>query len=301
MDRKFLNYAIIVTAAILISLLLAIAYYIYPKPQQQPLIDIEPLKKREEEVLKKVLKRVELSEIEDYQEEENLTVSVESSNSSSIASFGELPKLAIIIDDVAFNYQVRALKSVGLPLNLSFFPPNRKHPYTPTHAKKVEHYMVHLPLEAVGLRFDEKDTLHIQDSTERFERRIRKIRDLFPEARFINNHTGSRFTANYEAMERLVEVLDSYGFIFVDSRTTPKTKVPKLMRDLGRKYLGRDIFLDNVQNVNYIKKQISKAIKKAQRKGFAIAIGHPHPATIKALKESKEMLNKVKLIYLDEL
>jgi len=281
------------------------------EPPQNQLLSVEPIKKQEAEVLKQVLRKVELSEIEDYRQLHQQTShsSISHSSISSVdKSFSsssltkEKPLLAIIIDDVAFNYQVRALKSIGLPLNLSFFPPNHKHPYTPSHAKKVSHYMVHLPLEAVGLKFDEKDTLHIHDSWERLEKRIREIRDLFPQARFINNHTGSRFTADYEAMERLLEILDSYGFTFVDSRTTPKTKVPRLMRNLGRRYLGRDIFLDNYQKVSYIKTQIHKAILKAKKKGFAIAIGHPHSATIKALKESKELLEReVRLIYLEEL
>ena len=211
------------------------------------------------------------------------------------------PKLAIIIDDVAYGYQVRAIQKLHMPINISFFPPAKKHPNTPKYAKRLTHYMIHLPLQANNYPHPEANTLTITSPDAYIESIIRGIRHNFPKARFVNNHTGSAFTANKEAMERLIRVLDKYHFQFIDSRTTPLTKVPQVQKEFGHPYIARNIFLDNKQNVSYIKSQLKKAVHIAQKKGFAIAIGHPHPATLKALAQSQGILKKVRLIYVDEL
>ena len=272
---------------------------------------MQALKKREYEVLRKYLDN-KPSEIEDY--EKNIVLSSASSQSrgSSSSSYNsskpnkpkvvenKKPKLIIIIDDVAFNYQVRLLKNLGLKLNLSFFPLSSRHRNTAKFARKCRHYMIHLPLEANHYFNEEEVTLKVDSSTKEMERFIAKIRKDFPRAKFINNHTGSKFTANYAAMKRLVRVLRKYGFIFVDSRTTPHSQVARVMREFGYPYIARNIFLDNEANVSYIQNQLKKAIRIAKRKGIAIAIGHPRKATIKALAKSKAILKEVQLIYIDE-
>ena len=63
----------------------------------------------------------------------------------------------------------------------------------------------------------------------------------------------------------------------------------------------RNIFLDNIRNVEYIKKQLKKAIELAKEKGYAIAIGHPYEVTFQAIKDSLKELKKVKVVYIDEL
>ncbi len=269
--------------------------------------NIEALKQREHEVLQKYLE-TKPSEIADYEKNAPSSASFSSmvssfssfASSSSTATIAKKPQLIIIIDDVAYAYQVKALQKLDLKLNLSFFPSSSDHPFTPKYAKKCSHYMIHLPLQANHYRNEEEHTLKITSSKKEIEDVIAKIRDEFPTARFINNHTGSKFTSNYKAMKRLEKVLKKYGFIFVDSRTTPHSQVAKVVKEFGDPYIARNIFLDNEANVKYIAKQIKKAVHFAKRKGLAIAIGHPRPATIKALAKSKGILKEVKLIYIDE-
>ncbi len=269
---------------------------------------IKKVKRKEKIALKNYYES--LSEIEDFQQ--NGASSLSSRRSVAAASSTSAkrivkkrdrkkPRLAIIIDDVAYGYQVRALKNLHLKLNLSFFPPSAKHPNTPRYAKTMRHYMIHLPLEALHFPYEEANTLYVKSDSKRIEQVIAGIRRAFPRARFVNNHTGSRFTADKEAMMRLIGVLDRYGFGFIDSRTTASTKVPQVQKIYGHPYIARDIFLDNEQNERYIRNQLKKAIEKAKRKGYAIAIGHPHPTTIKALKDAKGLLKQVRLVYVDEL
>ncbi len=209
------------------------------------------------------------------------------------------PKLVIIFDDVSFASQVRAIKALGFPVTMSFFPPSAIHPNTPKLAAKESFYMVHLPMEALNFHREEPYTLRVGDSTKHISLRIEKIKELFPRVHYINNHTGSKFTADYISVKRLIKVLDNNNIKLLDSRTTAKTKVPVVMKELGREYVARDVFLDHKGDVASIKKQIGRAIKLAKKYGVCIAIGHPHPNTIKALAASKNLLQQVQLVQLN--
>ena len=210
-------------------------------------------------------------------------------------------KLAIIFDDVSFASQVRAIKSLGLPVTMSFFPPSSVHPKTPKLAAKEKFYMIHLPMEAMHFHKEEPFTLRVGDSQEQIERRIQSIRKLFPRVHYMNNHTGSKFTADKASVEKLIRVLQRNHITFIDSRTTAKTKVPEVMKEFGKPYIARDVFLDHKGDVASIEKQIRTAVKVAKKYGSCIAIGHPHPNTILALAHSKKLLKQVDLVYIYEL
>jgi len=210
-------------------------------------------------------------------------------------------KLVIIMDDVSYAHDVKAIRSVGLPLVMSFLPPSPRHNESATLAQGINGYMVHLPLEAVDFNDEEQVTLRISDSKEMIASQIQKIKKLYPDVRYINNHTGSKFTADEDAMDRLVSVMRDNGLIFVDSRTTAQSKVKVIDTKYGMRYLGRDVFLDHHDGVENIKKQIREAVEIAKRNGSAIAIGHPRPDTIQALKESKSILSEIKLVGIDKI
>jgi hypothetical protein len=211
------------------------------------------------------------------------------------------PKLAIIVDDIGTKTQVREVKSLGIPLTLSFLPPSKARPNTPKLAAKEKLYMVHLPMEAMNWNKEEPFTLKTSDSQEKISNRISKLKKLFPRVRYINNHTGSKFTSNELAMNRLVYALNKNNIRFIDSRTTAKTKAPKVMKNFGFKYMARDVFLDHHMEKAYVLKQIKQAVRIAKLHGTAIAICHPHPNTLEALRESKNVLDEVDVVYINKL
>ncbi|WP_144689761.1 divergent polysaccharide deacetylase family protein [Campylobacter jejuni] len=211
------------------------------------------------------------------------------------------PKLAIIIDDMANASQVKGLKALNLKLNPSFFPADKNHSETPKLALKFDFYMVHLPLAAINYNKPEFDTLNPSDSKERIFKKIEQIKKDFKDLRYINNHTGSLFTSNEEAMRKLYKALKNQNIFFVDSKTIGNSKANKIAKELNVPYIQRDVFLDNEDDVNYVKKQLKSAVKLAQKKGFAIAIGHPRKNTFKALEQSKDLLKGVELVYLSEI
>ena len=211
------------------------------------------------------------------------------------------PKLAIIIDDVSTASQISAIKSLHLPLTMSFLPPSSARPHSAQLAAKEPYYMVHLPMEAQHFSKEEPYTLRVRDSQQEILQRVGEIKKLFPKVHYINNHTGSKFTADEIAMNRLFFAFGKLGIHFVDSRTTAQTKAPIVSKNFGLKYVARDVFLDHHMEKEYVKEQVKKAVKFAQEHGKAIAIGHPHQNTLEALKESKDVLKNVQLVRVKDI
>jgi len=209
--------------------------------------------------------------------------------------------LVIIIDDISHRFQLNEIKNLHIKITPSIFPPNKMNMHSNLLAKGLKHYLIHLPLESHSKAMNRMHkTLFTYYSKKQIINRVKEIRRLFPNAKYVNNHTGSVFCANYKKSKILYKALLDNGFKFVDSRTTQKTKFKKIAKEFGRRYIKNDMFLDNKLSVNATLNQIKKAIYLAKHNGFAIVIGHPHPTTFKALKLAKKYLKDVEVKYLDE-
>jgi len=248
-------------------------------------------------------KRQELSEVHDY--ERSIKESGKPARPHDIIRKkypeGTTPKLAIIIDDVSFPWQTRSIKEIPYKVTPSFFPPTKGHPETVRLSHDFEFAMIHLPMESKNYSSPEPDTLNAVDSSEVIEKRIKRIKEWFPQMVYYNNHTGGSFTADYNAMDRLVKVLKENGLVFVDSRTVGNSKAPEITKKYNMFLYSRDVFLDNSLDKNLIRIQLKEAVMKAKKHGYAIAIGHPHKNTLEVLKESTDLLQGVDLVYLKDL
>ncbi|OCX42284.1 hypothetical protein A7X81_03515 [Campylobacter ornithocola] len=233
-------------------------------------------------------------------EEQNIS-NKDNNKTQTLVQKNTKPRLAIIIDDMASHTHVDMLKKTNLKLIPSFFPPDKHHPYTAEFAKDFDFFMVHLPLAAIKYDKAELNTLHPSDDVQKINKRVAFVKEQFPKVKFINNHTGSLFTANKQAMEKLFNAFKQNDFIFVDSRTIGNSKAKNLTSHFKQPYIARDVFLDNEDDIVYIKNQLKQAIDEAKKKGFAIAIGHPREKTFKALVQSVDLLNSVELVYLNEI
>lgn len=209
------------------------------------------------------------------------------------------PLLAIIIDDVGSKKQVDAILSTKLVLTPSFFPPNKNHPNTPKFAKLFPCFMIHYPMEANHYSRPEEGTLLVSDDEKKLNLAFEKLRKDFPNAKFINNHTGSKFTSNLKSMQLAIKAMRKNGFSFIDSLTINTSVVKKVIDEYNLRYIYRSVFIDNSSNIYKIKNMIKKAIALAKKRGHAIAIGHPRINTIKALKESN--FSGVKLVYIKDI
>lgn len=212
------------------------------------------------------------------------------------------PKLAIIMDDISTNAQINELKKLSIKVTPSIFPPEKEHPKTAELAKEFSVYMVHLPLQALNYTNEKANTLRTGDSKEKISQRIKDIKKDFKGVKYINNHTGSDFTSDFKSTLALLAELKNSEIYFIDSLTTNKSTVLDASKKLGLKYVYRDVFLDNEQNVSKTLKMINNAVAVAKKDGVAIAICHPYKSTFEALKiAQKDAFNGVEVVYVDKI
>ncbi len=211
------------------------------------------------------------------------------------------PRLVIIMDDIRSVEQGEMIKRLPFKVTPSIFPVTQEHPDTRKVARMFASYMIHTPMEAFHYPKEEENTLKTGDSLRTIERRIRAIKHDFPHLCAINNHTGSKFTSDARAMDRLFCALQKYGIRFVDSRTAPTTKACQIGKLHGCRVLSRNVFLDNVDNVDAILKQLRESVAYAKAHQVAIAICHPRPATFEALMRAKPLLKGVRVVTIDAL
>ena len=278
-----------------------------PKKKKQKSFIYEEFMKDEEKVEDKITIKDEEKEITTKPKIEKIIVDKkelieeDKPKKEIIVKKSDRPKLAIIIDDVTTSSQMDKILDIGYSVNMAFLPPTPRHKNSAKIAQSLDTYMIHLPLQASSYKYDEKNTLYITSDYETIENRIKVLKNLYPKAKFINNHTGSKFTSNQEAMDKLFQVLKKYNYTFIDSRTTAKSVAKTASKKYGVRLLSRNIFLDNSKDQKYIQKQLKKAIKIAKKHGSAIAIGHPYSITFKTLKESKDLLVDLDLVYVNQL
>ncbi|MDR1555399.1 MAG: divergent polysaccharide deacetylase family protein [Campylobacteraceae bacterium] len=272
--------AVVLMISILTAVIFCIVYFLQNKSAKEP-----------------VTKNTTISNI--TVDMDNITDNITVDNQTVLIS--SKPKLVIIVDDVTFPKQLGDILSIPLKITPSFLPPTKKSNFSDKLAQKTEFYMVHLPLEAMNFKSPEEETLLVSDSYDVILKKLKKLKAQFPHAIYYNNHTGSKFTADIEAMRRLIEAMDELDLIFVDSRTIAKTKAPEIFAEQGKKLLQRDVFLDNVIEKEAIKTQLLIVVEKAKERGFAIAIGHPHKETMEALKEFAKKCDEVEVVYIKDL
>lgn len=196
-------------------------------------------------------------------------------------------KLALIVDDCGQWIDTeRGFLALGIPLTLSVLPDV---PYTGQIAREASDagmgVMLHLPMETLsGLNPGPgKVTTEMTDA--QIVAQVQADLDQVPLARGVNNHEGSKASADERVMRDVVGVLAKRGgLFFIDSRTNPASVGEQTAESLGVPTAARDVFLDNKADVAYSEAQLLEAADIAKRHGSAIAIGHPRPTTLAAVR-----------------
>lgn len=196
-------------------------------------------------------------------------------------------KLAIVIDD--FGYRPHQENQViALPSNVSVAVlPNAPHAHEmATKAHKAGHeVLIHLPMAPLSKQPLEKDTLRPEMSSGEIERIIRDAVNKVPYAVGLNNHMGSAMTSSLFGMQKVMQALDQYNLYFLDSVTIGNSQAMRAAAGTKVNVIKRKVFLDDKQNEADIRFQFNRAIALARRNGSAIAIGHPHPTTVRVLQQ----------------
>ncbi len=202
------------------------------------------------------------------------------------AAASPAPAIAIVIDDLG-NEAPDTEAAIALPaaVTLSLLPyPDA----TPAFARAALHaghqIVVHVPMEPEGSDDPGPMALRTDLSAPANLARLDWALSRVPGATGVNNHMGSRFTADRLALMPVMEKLADRRLFFLDSRTTAATVAVPLAHAFGVASAGRDVFLDDVQRAGYVERQLALTERLARENGAAIAIGHPHAVTLSVLK-----------------
>ena len=196
-------------------------------------------------------------------------------------------KLAIVIDD--FGYRPKEESQVlQMPAAISVAVlPDATHAHEmAVKAHQTGHeVLIHLPMAPLSKQPLEKNTLTPDMSSAEIARIIQLAANHVPYAVGLNNHMGSKMTSSLPGMIKVMQVLSHYNYYFLDSMTIGNSQSVKAAQGTGVKVLKRRVFLDDTQNEADIRQQFLRAVKLAERDGSAIAIGHPHPTTVRVLQQ----------------
>jgi len=200
-----------------------------------------------------------------------------------------MPRLALIIDDAGYNVdKIKAIMEAGGPLTVAVLPntPHAREAALLAHRGGAE-VMLHLPMEPKESdRYSlEKDTVLSGMGKNEVQKILERGLKEIPHVRGVNNHMGSKATEDMRVMRALMEILKKEGLYYVDSHTSPRTVGPQAARQAGVAFGNNARFIDPEKDLGAIKKAIRLAMKKAKQEGKAIAIGHPHPLTARAIRE----------------
>ena len=199
---------------------------------------------------------------------------------------GNRPRVAIVIDDCGLD-RARTERTIALPatVTMSFMTYAPDVQRQTEQARRAGHeLLVHVPMEPISTSMDMgPNGLAIDQPRDEVLRRLRWGLERFDGYVGINNHMGSRFTADAEAMGWVLGELKARGLLFLDSRTVGHSAGEAVAASLELPFAGRDVFLDDEQTADAVEARLKDVEAVARRHGTAIAIGHPHDATLAAL------------------
>ncbi|MBG0775476.1 MAG: divergent polysaccharide deacetylase family protein [Desulfovibrionaceae bacterium] len=214
-------------------------------------------------------------------------------------------RLVVVIDDLGESVTfARRLAALPYPVTFSIWP-------LATHAREVEdlavdagrEVLVHQPMEPMGyprVRPGRGSVFVSMDPAE-IRRVVASNLDRLPRAVGLNNHMGSRFTQDRRGVDAVLEELRARHLFILDSLTHPASVVMEEAAREGVPALQRDVFLDVVRDRSAILRQLHKARRLAEHTGAAVAIGHPFPETLQALRDFAAESADVRIVTLARL
>ncbi|MGV8920288.1 MAG: divergent polysaccharide deacetylase family protein [Pseudomonas sp.] len=192
--------------------------------------------------------------------------------------------LSLIIDDLGQSPagDSRALALPG-PVTLAIMPDT---PHATEFAREAHRahktVMLHMPMDPATGPFAWHPELPIDE----LQKRLAAALKMVPYAAGINNHMGSRMTAQPQAMASLVEELQRRRLFLVDSRTSAQTVAAASAQRIGLASVSRDVFLDDERTTEAVTAQLDTAIQLAKKQGSVVMIGHPYPVTLDVLERA---------------
>jgi polysaccharide deacetylase 2 family uncharacterized protein YibQ len=197
------------------------------------------------------------------------------------------PKVAFIIDDLGYETEVaKKMIELEFPITLSILPFLQYSKFIAEEGKKNnQEIMLHLPMEPSNPSANPgPGAIKSYMSEEEIRHSVIDSIVNFPYIIGVNNHMGSKITENRKIMEIVLEEIKGHNLFFIDSMTSKDSIAYKVAQEMGIKAAVRSVFLDNENDMEYIKGQMLEIQETALRKGEVIAIGHSRINTFYVLK-----------------
>jgi polysaccharide deacetylase 2 family uncharacterized protein YibQ len=221
-----------------------------------------------------------------------LPVTVTSRERGSIVPAHPRPEqglLAVVIDDAGYSLQeLQTFLDIPGPLTIAVLP---NLPYSTEAARRIiaagKDLILHLPMEPLGAENPGPGALYTWQSPAQVESLLAAAFASVPGAIGMNNHMGSRATADPALMTTVLGYLGRHGLFFLDSRTTAATVGPAIAQDLGVPVVQRDAFVDDDTAPADEAAAFSKGIDEAAAKGSAVVIGHVQNPSVAAILRAR--------------
>ncbi|MEA2239835.1 MAG: uncharacterized protein QOC81_4559 [Thermoanaerobaculia bacterium] len=201
--------------------------------------------------------------------------------------------IVLILDDVGFDHQpLSEAMSIDPNVNFAILPNGKRSTESAAtlHGRGFE-LLCHLPMEPEGFPRISPGIGAVLTTMSDAEivRTTRTNVEAIRFARGVNNHMGSRATADRRVMTSVLGALPK-GMYFIDSRTTGSSVAGSVAHAMQVKTASRDIFLDDAKDDAAIRRQLVELSKAAAAHGVAVGIGHMYPSTVKVLTEEAPAL-----------
>jgi uncharacterized protein len=196
------------------------------------------------------------------------------------------PVVAVIIDDLGNNLE-EGRRAVDLPGPVACAVLPHTH-YAVTLADQAHEHgkevLLHLPMQAIDGAPLGRGGITLDMDQEEIQQTVRADVAIVPHLVGVNNHEGSLISMHPGDLAWIMQTLHSIGnLFFVDSYTTVDSIAYQIARENGVPAARRDVFLDDVNTPQAVQLQFKRLLEIARNKGFALAIGHPRPATMQVL------------------
>lgn len=186
--------------------------------------------------------------------------------------------LAFVFDDGGQNLSdLQHYLNLPFPVDVAVLPQLQ---HSVESARRVRssgrhELLLHQPMQAINLSVNPgPGAISPSMTTTDIDAVVRKNLAEIGPVSGLNNHEGSLITESKIKIGKVIEICQKQGIFFLDSRTSANTAAPQAALELGAKIWERDVFLDNTQNRADILEQIQRGLQVANKKGYAILIGH---------------------------
>ena len=215
-------------------------------------------------------------------------------------------EMALVIDDFGYNQEtIEQYATMGRPITFSVLPYRQFSNEAATRALSAgQQVMLHLPMEPLSSTEEQEQTsLQVQMNDAELSTLTTKAIHSLPGIIGVNNHQGSRATADGRMMNAVMKVMKANNLFFIDSRTNSRSVAFDIAKQAGIRTGENALFLDNSSDIAAIKKQLHTAAELATRNGSVIVIGHARHNTAIAIKEAIPELEAsgIKFVFVSQL